>query len=218
MPAANAAKKAATAGRQNATPSARTLRRHAQNTKTTTTITKRRRATTAATATPTAQQNDEILIDPGTIPAQQDPGKANVRPDIAVEGDVMTVKIRLPHLPPGSRAPIDAVRELYIWWLSEAAVDAANVIPKAIEYSSEDLFLLGRTLVETMGLDLAKYTRGDLEELGIYFYCSGKHARWSGAIREGRRVSDDTNTDEIIYRFMVRRIRAAGRWPGVKLH
>jgi hypothetical protein len=158
------------------------------------------------------------VIDPGIIPAKQSPSKANVTPAVAVEGDLMTVQVRLPQLPPGSHAPIESIREMFVWWLTQAAIDAANVIPKAVEYSSEDLFILGRTMVETMGLPLDKYSRGDLEELGIFFYVTGKHSRWSGAIREGRRVSNDTVDDEIIYRFMIRRIRAVGRWPGVKLH
>ena len=43
----------------------------------------------------------------------------------------------------------------------------------------------------------------------------GKMARWTDAIRTGRRVSDDTLFDLGIYVRMVHRVRAVGGWPGI---
>jgi hypothetical protein len=66
-----------------------------------------------------------------------------------------------------------------------------------------------------MGLAMGRTDVNDEEatEIGIYFYELGKIARWTAAIREGRRVSDDTLHDAGIYIKMAQRNRAVGGWP-----
>lgn len=97
------------------------------------------------------------------------------------------------------------------WWVDNAAVKANAVVPKALEYSSEDLAEIGRTMANLLGLDVP--TIEEANELGLYFYLVGKLARWGGAIKEGRRPSDDTIYDLVVYGTMAERNRAVGGWP-----
>lgn len=108
-----------------------------------------------------------------------------------------------------------AATELEKWWLGQAQEEIERTVPKALEYGSGDLIEIGRTMAKTKGDDHI----GDKEaaELGVYFYLVGKIARWTDAIRNGRRVSDDTLFDIGVYIRMAQRIRAAGGWPGVDL-
>lgn len=101
---------------------------------------------------------------------------------------------------------------LETWWLDKAHADVAKVAPKAVEYSAVDLIEYGKTLALVMGL---KHNISDEEatEIGIWGYLVGKVARWTGAIKEGRRVSDDTIHDIDIYAVMARRNRDVGGWP-----
>lgn len=97
------------------------------------------------------------------------------------------------------------------WWLDVARTEVEAVAPKAVEYGSTDLGEIGRTLAACMnrpGLDEAERA-----ELGVYFYLVGKMARWTDAVVEGRRVSDDTLHDVGVYVRMAQRIRAVGGWP-----
>lgn len=105
--------------------------------------------------------------------------------------------------------------ELETWWFEKATDEIEATVPKAIEYSATDLFDMGRDLLETMGRDLDSYSAGEIAELGVYIYLLGKVSRWKGAIKDGRRVSDDTVADIAVYARMVQRIREAGSWPGV---
>lgn len=106
----------------------------------------------------------------------------------------------------------DAALELGGWWKRVANREIDAVVPKAIEYGADDLVVIGQELALLMGR-----TVGDEEatELGIYFYELGKMARWRSAIREGRRVSDDTLHDIGVYIRMAQRNREVGSWPGV---
>lgn len=108
-----------------------------------------------------------------------------------------------------------AANELEKWWHELADEEIERTVPKALEYGSGDLVDIGRTLAKAKGDDHI----GDKEaaELGVYFYLVGKMARWTDAIRNGRRVSDDTIFDIGVYIRMVQRIRSAGGWPGVDL-
>ena len=105
--------------------------------------------------------------------------------------------------------------ELERWWCEKAKDEVEATVVKAIEYSATDLFDMGRDLLETMGRDLGSYSAGEIAELGVYVYLLGKVSRWKGAIKDGRRVSDDTVADIAVYARMVQRIRDAGSWPGV---
>lgn len=98
------------------------------------------------------------------------------------------------------------------WWLDRAAQDVEQVAPKAVEYSAVDLIEYGRTLALVMGLQ-HQITDEEATEIGIWGYLVGKVARWTGAIKEGRRVSDDTIHDIDIYAKMAQRNRDVGGWP-----
>lgn len=105
-----------------------------------------------------------------------------------------------------------AIEELATWWRKMAEAEIDRTIPKAIEYGSDDLIVIGEHLARATGRDL---TAVEAAELGIYFYIVGKLGRWTAAIREGRLVSDDTIFDLAVYTRMVQRIRETGAWPGV---
>lgn len=118
-----------------------------------------------------------------------------------------------------SEAPSEApeslsrrVGELEQWWLAMANEEIERTVPKAIEYGSTDLDEIGRQM---LAAGLRDTHETSTEELGIYFYMVGKMARWTDAIRTGRRVSDDTLFDLGVYVRMVQRIRSAGGWPGI---
>lgn len=101
-------------------------------------------------------------------------------------------------------------RDLYDWWVEKAKDEAEAVVPKAVEYGADDLVVIGRELALLMGREVDDE---EATELGIYFYELGKMARWRSAIREGRRVSDDTLHDVGVYIRMAQRNREVGGWP-----
>lgn len=103
--------------------------------------------------------------------------------------------------------------ELRGWWFDQAETEINATVPKAVEYSSTDLLDLGRTLAYIAGRTVDDE---EAEELGVFFYLQGKMSRWAGAIKQGRRVSDDTLFDVGVYVRMAQRIRHSGSWPGVK--
>jgi hypothetical protein len=98
------------------------------------------------------------------------------------------------------------------WWIDKAHDEIRMVAPKAVEYSAIDLIEYGRTLALVMGLNHA-VTEEEATEIGIWGYLVGKVARWTGAIKEGRRVSEDTIFDINIYSKMAMRNRDVGGWP-----
>lgn len=98
------------------------------------------------------------------------------------------------------------------WWNDRSADEVRLVAPKAVEYSAVDLIEYGRTLALVMGLNHGM-TDEEATEIGIWGYMVGKVARWTGAIKEGRRVSDDTIFDIGIYTKMAQRNRDVGGWP-----
>jgi hypothetical protein len=106
----------------------------------------------------------------------------------------------------------DKMQELVTWWTDLAVFEADRTVPKAIEYGADDLIEIGHALAAVSGKDLEP---DEAAEWGIYFYMIGKIGRWTAAVRDGRRPSDDTIFDIKVYATMVQRIRAAGGWPGV---
>lgn len=104
------------------------------------------------------------------------------------------------------------MQDLVRWWVELSSEEAERTVPKAIEYGADDLIEIGRSLAAVVELDLEP---DEAAEWGIYFYMIGKIGRWTAAIRDRRRVSDDTIFDIKVYATMVQRIRAAGGWPGV---
>lgn len=104
--------------------------------------------------------------------------------------------------------------ELLTWWRTESELDAQKTIPKAIEYGSIDLNIIGYALGECIPALQAQRREGSTEaaEMGIAFYLLGKIARMVSAYSEGQRPSDDTWMDVTVYSMMGRRVRDRGSW------
>lgn len=104
--------------------------------------------------------------------------------------------------------------ELSKWWVESAHKEIADMTIKMVEYGgngrAEDLIQIGQTLAATAG---RKIDDEEATELGIYFYLVGKIARWTAAVVEGDRPSDDTLHDISVYVRMAQRTRFAGGWP-----
>lgn len=97
------------------------------------------------------------------------------------------------------------------WWMADAGDELAGVMPKAVEYGSSDLQLMGEALLMCMPQCRGKVAA---EELAIAFYALGKTARLMGAYADGRSPSEDTWHDLGVYARMAKRVRAVGEWPG----
>jgi hypothetical protein len=105
--------------------------------------------------------------------------------------------------------------ELEGWWTKLAQADMEIAVPKAVEYSSTDLDLVGRWMAGLLGIKLPDEPGIEIE-LACMFYLFGKMARALGAYRDGRRPSDDTIRDARIYLTMLTRARETGGWPGTE--
>lgn len=110
---------------------------------------------------------------------------------------------------PGPAAQV-SISIMTNWWLDETRGELESVIPKALEYGSADLKVIGYALKQMIG------TPKDVteEELGIAFYVLGKVARLVGAYADGRKPSDDTWHDIAIYTKMAQYSRKHGTWGG----
>lgn len=95
------------------------------------------------------------------------------------------------------------------WWLQTCQEDIKYLVPKAIQYGSADLEIMGEAM-----LVLLPECRGKVEgqELAVAFYLLGKVARMFGAYAQGQRPSDDTWYDARIYGGMGQHIRQFGGW------
>lgn len=102
--------------------------------------------------------------------------------------------------------------ELEQWWSETAHEDLMACAPKAIEYGAQDLADMGRAMAQMLGTE-GVVSDADMIELACVFYVYGKMSRMIGAIRDGRRASDDTLHDISVYTMMIRRARAVGGWP-----
>jgi adenylosuccinate synthase len=111
--------------------------------------------------------------------------------------------------------PIATGDELTDWWLEQARKEAKIMQPKAFDYGGRgaavDLIDIGNDLARLMGRKDVSVK--EATELGIYFYIKGKFGRWTAALLEGRRVSDDTLHDISVYCRMAQRTRDVGGWP-----
>ena len=103
-------------------------------------------------------------------------------------------------------------KDLAAWWEAETKKEIESVIPKAVEYGSADLKVIGYALSQMIGEP--KGVTND--ELGIAFYVLGKVARLVGGYADGRRPSDDTWHDIAIYTKMAQFSRAFGHWGDFK--
>jgi hypothetical protein len=108
-------------------------------------------------------------------------------------------------------SPIQRGERLFIdiseIWMELARAEIERVLPKAMEYGSTDLEVLGRGLRA-----LAPRTIVPDQELAIVFYVWGKVSRIMGAVADGRAPSDDAWHDLGVYARMVQIIRKRGGW------
>lgn len=102
--------------------------------------------------------------------------------------------------------PAPATDRLHRWWADQSRAEADRLVPKAVEYGSYDLRMIGEMMGEVLGRD-------DDTELGVLFYLIGKIARVASALRDGHKPSVDTLTDIAIYARMAIYIREHGQWP-----
>jgi hypothetical protein len=102
------------------------------------------------------------------------------------------------------------LQELVNWWLDETKGELDSVIPKAVEYGSADLKVIGFALSQMIG-EPKGVTH---DELGIAFYVLGKVARLVGGYADGRLPSDDTWHDIAIYTKMAQYARKHNGWGG----
>lgn len=102
-------------------------------------------------------------------------------------------------------------RAIEDWWVEQSRQEMDACVPKAAEYGSTDLAVVGRAMGRMMGRE--SLSDEDATEIGIFFYLQGKFARWEDAIMHGRKVSDDTLHDLAVYLKMMQRNRAVGGWP-----
>ena len=112
------------------------------------------------------------------------------------------------HELPAEGAP--TVQDLANWWLDETKSELDSVIPKAVEYGSADLKVIGFALSQMIGEPKGV----SHDELGIAFYVLGKVARLVGGYADGRLPSDDTWHDIAIYTKMAQYARENGGWGG----
>jgi hypothetical protein len=113
-------------------------------------------------------------------------------------------------LPDEEAQSSEGVQQLAEWWLDETRSELDSVIPKALEYGSADLKVIGFALSQMIGEP--KDVTND--ELGIAFYVLGKVARLVGGYADGRKPSDDTWHDIAIYTKMAQYARHNGEWGG----
>lgn len=103
-----------------------------------------------------------------------------------------------------------SVQALADWWEAETKAELESVIPKAIEYGSADLKVIGYALSQMIGEPKGVTP----DELGIAFYVLGKVARLVGGYADGRKPSDDTWHDIAIYTKMAQFARKHDGWGG----
>lgn len=98
---------------------------------------------------------------------------------------------------------------LAAWWVQLSDEEVSSLIPKAIEYGSADLEVMGQAM-----LTLLPNLRGvvDGQELAIAFYALGKIARLFGGYAQGERPSNDCWYDLKVYAGMAQRVREVGEW------
>ena len=101
--------------------------------------------------------------------------------------------------------------DLRTWWEATTQDEIESLMPKVIEYGSNDLKMIGDALL-ALRPDLRDVVKPD--EFAVAFYALGKVARIFGAYADGRTPSDDSWHDLAIYARMALRVRDAGDWPG----
>lgn len=101
-------------------------------------------------------------------------------------------------------------------WDDLNAEEANKVVPKAIEYGSGDLKLMGYAMKQLLNSPRARahdWTEPESMEIAIAFYILGKIARMLSAYERGAMPADDQPHDIGVYTRMVQVLRRTGEWP-----
>jgi hypothetical protein len=93
-----------------------------------------------------------------------------------------------------------------------AEADLRRILPKAHEYSSSDLLMMGRMTAQMLGWGDA--TDAQCIEVACIWYATSKLTRALGAYSERREPDIDSLLDAASYITMGRRARECGEWPG----
>lgn len=105
----------------------------------------------------------------------------------------------------------DKVADIKEWWIRTASDDSIAVAEKYREYGATSLSDMGYELAELLGWQ--RPTKGQAQQLAVYFFLKGKMARLKTAILKGETASDDTWLDITCYAMIARKARASGAWP-----
>lgn len=104
--------------------------------------------------------------------------------------------------------PNERIFRQYLHQLVDEIVD--NTAPKAREYGTTELAQLGATLSHVAGVQVSNYSHAT--QNAVWFYASGKLARWTAAVARQQQPSRDTVYDLLIYCLMWLKIHETGEW------
>lgn len=99
------------------------------------------------------------------------------------------------------------------FWQDMTDEEIEKVIPKAVEYGSADLEVMGEGM-KVLLRSVFKRPIEDAEalEMACAFYALGKVARMFGAYADGRMPNEDAAYDLGVYCRMIQKIRKTGSW------
>lgn len=114
---------------------------------------------------------------------------------------------------------LDPNEEIFRDYLHQLADEIADsTAPKAREYGTTELAQLGATLSHVAGVQVTNYAHAT--QNAVWFYASGKLARWTAAVARRQQPSRDTVYDLLIYCLMWLKIHETGEWwpdtPGAR--
>lgn len=104
--------------------------------------------------------------------------------------------------------PNEQIFRDYLHHLVDELVD--NVAPKAREYGNTELAQLGVTLSHVAGQRVNNYNHAT--QNAVWFYASGKLARWTAAVARQQQPSRDTVYDLLVYCLMWLKVQETGEW------
>lgn len=101
------------------------------------------------------------------------------------------------------------------WWKEYTAEAGERTVPKAIEYGSSDLKIMGAAMAELFGLEGIDEAERNLrgQQAAIAFYMQGKIGRIISSLADGKPIPEDHEFDIFVYAVMLRRLRLTGQWP-----
>ena len=171
------------------------------------------------------KMNDAVWPPQPDEPAQEQPVEGKTARQI--------LEILLADDNPASELESGEIDRALRWWRDLAEADSRATIPKAQEYGSTDLEMMGaamaalikdkarenwerenagRSNVPGIEDEFREFLRVAGIEMAIAFYALGKAARLFSSYQQGRRPKDDTWLDLTVYSVMGRFVREHGRW------